>query len=1057
MLISNSFIEWLLQEVNIINVIQKYCPDLARKGSSYFCKSPFTKEKTASFCVREQTQTFKDFSSGKSGNAITFIMEHEGVTYPEAIHILAGFANKEVEYEKNTNSEAWIEKKEKLKKLQKFIDELHLLFVQNLKELDKSHPAWLEIQKRGYSEELVNEWELGYSPGNKFIFNFFKKNNAVEDGKKLGLINDNLNDTLWNRLTYPVFNKLGKLTGFASRDLSGSEKTAKWMNPSENELYNKYQILYGHNRAAKTMASSGKVWIVEGYNDVIAWQTNEIYNTVGTCGTALTEGQMRLLKNNGAETVIMCFDSDKAGIKATLRTIPLLIRFGFTVEVCSLPEGVDPDEYTRNFQSEIRENGLENTLPPTVNGFKLYMDHHLQGDEIDRAKGARVVAETISFVEDPFLKDLYTEWLVKEAKVKLNTIKKLINEKESEQLSEKLSGDYMYHMPKGTAHLLEELRPIISQYQLFIANNQIYIQDTFEPPYQFRSISNFSIEILQHMSEDKFPIKLISVTNVKGESRVFDAPASCMTAPMEFNKILANQGNYKFKGNRNDLDKLTDYLYDKMGVGRKVDVLGWNPEGFYCTNNTVIVPAEPNLPIDSNGIFRFKGTTFYVPSANEIYRNNPYKFATQKKIVITGATVPMEEYLAQMLKVHREYAIIGMLFAFASAHQDLIIRYTTGFPILFLYGPPSTGKDQLFSCIKRMFGLNESDFVNLENKQSTGKAKIRIFAELSNMVVHLSEYTNGNGETDGLIKGLWDRGGYKFGTLDSNVSTDTVPILSSALMTGNESPTNDAVLTRILYGEMDKNQFTEQEKQEFSKLNEMTRSGITEYIQRIVWHRPLFEKYFEDKYKMYKNKLTEYPEFEGVIDRILTNFSILGATYEVLRDTNDVIFPFDFKKMIDVFRKWTKNLRAKLDSANIFAKFWDLFIAVMRGNAQMQIKVGRDMKLEGDILYFNFTNVYNRLQIEWQQRFNEPIPAKMEFLNKFKEQVFYKDYISSVRMSGETTAPKTSAVMVDINHTGIKDELLYAVQWQINESGLFPLEDSNPPVTPKKISDELPF
>lgn len=1061
-LISDEFIERLLADVNIVTVIQKYCPDLKRKGAYYFCKSPFTKENTPSFCVREQTQTFKDFSSGKGGNVITFVMEHQGLSYPEAINLLAEFANKEVEYDTQEVSKAYIEKKERVKKLEPFLVAIQKKFVENLHALDKEHPAWQEIKRRGYNDETVNDWEIGYAPGNKFIYNLFKEAGAVDAGKKLGLINDNNQDKLWNRITYPIHDKLGKIVGFASRDLSGESNSAKWMNPAENEIYNKSSILFAHHRAAKMIAQTGKAWIVEGYNDVIAWHNANLFNTVSCCGTAITDAQINVLKKNGAEKIVLCMDADKAGKAATLKAIPQLLRAGLTVEICQLP-GVDPDDFFRTYQSEIQEHGLEEVLPPLKNGFKLYMEDQLQGDELDRAKGVRKITETIAQITDLSLRDIYMDWLIKESKSKPATVKLLLTEHQSKNLAKSQTGDEMYLMPKGTAQLLEELKPIINKYQLFIANNQIYIQDTFEPPYRFKSISNFSIEILQHMSEDKFPIKLISVTNVKGESRVFDAPASCMTAPLEFTKILANQGNYKFKGNRNDLDKLTDYLYDEMGVGRKVDVLGWNPEGFYCTNNTVIVPGEPNLPIDSNGIFRHKGTTYYVPSANEIYRANPYKFQTQKKIVISSATVPMHQYLAQMLTVHREYAIIGMLFAFAAAHQDLIIQYTTGFPVLFLYGPPSTGKDQLFSCIKRMFGLSETDFISLENRQSTGKAKIRVFAELANMVVHLSEFTNGNQEVDGLIKGLWDRGGYKFGTLDSNVSTDTVPILSAALMTGNEAPTNDAVLTRILYGEMDKNQFTDQEKEEFSKLNEMTRTGITEYIQRVVWHRPLFVKHFGDKYKMYRNKLAEYPEFDGVIDRILTNFSILGATYEVLRDTNDIIFPFEFQTMVDTFRKWTKNLRAKLDSANIFAKFWDIFIAVMRGNAQMQIRVGRDLKLDGSILYFNFTNVYNRIQIEWQQRFNEPIPAKTELLKQFREQSFYKDYISSIRMSGEATAPKTSAVMVDINLTGVKDEILYAVQWQINETGLFPVQGTDSPATPdnthesKSTKDDLPF
>ncbi len=1057
--ISAHFIEKLLDEADIVKIIEAYCHDLKKKGAYYFCRSPFTNERTASMCVRQQTQTFKDYSSGKGGNAISFLMAIENASYTEAVVKLARLQNMVVEYEDNERTKAWQEKQAKVKNLSKYIRALNLKFQEELRKLPKEHPAWQEIKKREYTDEVVKDWEIGYAPGNKFIYGLFKEAGAVDFGKQLGLINDNNQDKLWNRLTYPIYDKTGNILGFASRDLSGEKNIAKWMNPSDSDVYSKSATLFALDRAKVEIAKSGKAWVVEGYNDVIAWHENGIYNTVAPCGTALTQGQIALLAKSGCAKIILCMDPDAAGQKATMKLTEDIIASGMTVKVCKLPD-LDPDDYVRRFREDIKiKGGLSKSLPPLENGFALFLKNKLQGDELDRANGIKDVVKLIAKVDDISLRDIYMGWLAKESKSKQATLKQLLGQEESKILQASITEDNMYLLPKGLNVKLADIKPIIEKYQLFMAANQIFIQATFDPPYTFKSISNFSIEILQHMYDEKFPMKLLKMCNTHNEERIFDAPADALTTPLEFKKLAARQGNYKFKGNIEQLDKVTDYLYEKMGTGRKIDILGWNPEGFYCTNNTVIVPGQPNIPINKNGIFHFSNSTFYVPSANEIYRQNPYKFQTQKKIVITSAQVSMADYLSQIHIVHREFGIVGMLFAFASAHQDLITQTSTGFPIFFLCGPPSTGKDQLFSCIKRMFGLTETDFINLENEQSTGKAQIRSFAELSNMVVHLSEFTNANPKTTGLLKGLWDRGGYKRGTIDSNVSTDTVPILSSVLLTGNESPVDDAVLTRLLYGEMDKNRFNDTEKAAYDKLQEMNMSGITEFMQKVIWYRPEFESKFPGKFKMYKKMLAAREAFEGVVDRVATNFAILGATYEILKDTNDIVFPFTFGQMVEVFDKMVLNLKTKLDSASIMSKWWDVFIAVMRGNVVTQIRVGRDMKLEGSLLYFNFTNVYNRIQQEWRVRYNELIPGKMIMLKKMKEQPFYHADTASTRMSGSESAPKTSAIIIDINKIAAKEDLLYAIQWQKNEGTLF--EES--PATPNKILNEedvdpkLPF
>lgn len=287
--IKQEFIDRLLQDSDIVEVFHRFGDEPKKKGAYYFCISPFTAEKTGSCWVNQKTQRFKDFSSGKFGNVISYLMEKKTITYPEAIEELAKIQGKSLEYEKPEIAEQVQEKQKKQKELRKYLEALVPRFQEELKKLSPEHPAWLEIEKRKYTKEDVAEWKIGFAPGNGFMYKLFSEAGAVEIGKKLGLINDKNQDKLWNKLIYPIYDDKDKVCGFATRNLEEISDFAKWMNPAENELYHKDKIFFGFNFAKNAIAKQNRVWIVEGYNDVIAWHKNGIENTVAASETAISE------------------------------------------------------------------------------------------------------------------------------------------------------------------------------------------------------------------------------------------------------------------------------------------------------------------------------------------------------------------------------------------------------------------------------------------------------------------------------------------------------------------------------------------------------------------------------------------------------------------------------------------------------------------------------------------------------------------------------------------------------------------------------------------------
>lgn len=1034
-------------DADILDIFSRYGDDIVNKGSKFFCKSPFVEEKSASCLVNVTTQTYKCFSTGKSGNIITYLKFKKNFSYPEVIEELAKLQGKPLEYENTAVAEIIQAKRSKEKDLRKYLEALLKKFQQELKAQPKDAPVWQEIAKRGYTEEDVAIWDLGFAPGNNFMYRLFSDAGNIEAGKKLGLLNDKNQDKLWDKLLYPMYDDRGQLVGFASRKLDDNPNFAKWMNPSDNELYDKSSTLYGLNFAKNAIVKHNRVWVVEGYNDVIAWHKAGLENTVGICGTALTDKHMKLLKKLTSK-VTLCLDGDSAGKKAMLKYLPELITLGFSVEVCTLPGKLDPDDYSRKyigfpavyFAKEKSENPykLETSLQPYLtNGFETFLAEKVQGDELDRNNGIKEIVKMISKIGDAGLRNIYTEKLTKDAKLKPAFVKILFKEQEAENVKVFNYGNEKFNLPNGVTMHVKDIEPIVDKYELFVDNNQIYMADDMSQPISFHSISNFSIEILQHMNDDKFPKKLLRVCNTYGEERIFDVPANTLNAPQRFKDALTDQGNYRFEGNQKDLDKLAAYLFDKMGVGRKVDVLGWNPEGFYCWNNAVTIPGKPSIPINKDGIFHFDGHTYYVPSANEIYKTNPYRFALQKKLVLKTSSFGIEDFLAQMYKVHGDFGLVGILFAFASAHQDVIFNVAKGFPEFFLYGPASTGKDQIFSCIKRMFGLTETDLISLENGQSTPKSRLRTFAETSNMVVHLSEWTNSNKENVGMAKELWGKNGYKIGTMDSKVSTDTIPILCSAMISGNEYPNDTALLSRLVFGEMSKNLFDDQEVENYKKLAKMLTESVTGFMDKVIWQREAFEENFADKFNLYKKTLSKRPSFAGSIDRIITNYAILGATFEILRDVNAFIFPFGIDDILRVFDAFVTNLRSKISSASIFIKFWDLFILGLRGNTNGHLKEDRDYRIDGDILSIQFTGVFTNIQREWFPRYNEACPNKKTFQDDIKNESYYKG-TAKKRMIVETAEPgkeKSNAVSVyELDLTKMPEEtrenIINAVHWQ---------------------------
>jgi len=352
--IDRQTIDRILDAAEIVEVIQEFVP-LKKRGVNYLGLCPFHNEKTPSFTVSPSKEIFKCFGCGKVGNSVNFIMEHEHLTYPEALKYLAKRYHIEV-IEKERSQEE-IEKENERESLLVITNYASRQFTENLFNSDEGISVGLAyFKERGFRQNTLKKFEVGYSFEQRDSFS--KK--ALEDGYRQDLLvktgltiqhEDRIFDRFSGRVMFPIHSLSGQVLGFGGRILKAEPKSAKYLNSPESEIYHKSRIVYGIYQARKAITLEDRCYLVEGYTDVMSLHEANIENVVASSGTSLTQEQVRLIKRF-TQNITILYDGDPAGIKASLRGIDLVLEEGMNVRIVLLPEGEDPDSYSKKVSNE---------------------------------------------------------------------------------------------------------------------------------------------------------------------------------------------------------------------------------------------------------------------------------------------------------------------------------------------------------------------------------------------------------------------------------------------------------------------------------------------------------------------------------------------------------------------------------------------------------------------------------------------------------------------------------------------------------------------------------
>lgn len=410
-MISRNTIDTVFEVARVEEVIGDFV-QLKRAGSNLKGLSPFSDEKSPSFMVSPTKQIWKDFSSGKGGNVVTFLMEHEHFSYPEAIRYLAKKYNIEIEETEQTSEEKeQASEKESMYLVSEFAKNY---FHKTLLNSEEGKAIGLSyFKERGFTNATIEKFGLGYSPDSwtALTDEALKNGYSLEFLEKTGLTivkQDKKFDRFKGRVMFPIQSMSGRVLGFGGRILTNDKKAAKYLNSPESEIYHKSKILYGLYQAKQAIAKNDNCYLVEGYTDVIQFNQSGVENVVASSGTALTADQIRLISRL-TKNITVLFDGDAAGLRASIRGVDLILEEGMNVKVCTFPNGEDPDSFAKKTSFEELTLYLEEHAKDFIQFKASLLNEDAQNDPIKKAELIRDMVTSISKIPDRIKREVYVQ------------------------------------------------------------------------------------------------------------------------------------------------------------------------------------------------------------------------------------------------------------------------------------------------------------------------------------------------------------------------------------------------------------------------------------------------------------------------------------------------------------------------------------------------------------------------------------------------------------------------------------------------------------------------
>lgn len=948
-MISNRTIEKVLDRADIVDVVSDYI-DLHKSGVNFKGLCPFHEDRHPSFIVSPVKNICHCFVCGKGGNSISFVMEREGLTFPEAVRHLAKKYNIEVEDESEERTSEQREEESKRESMFVINAAARDYYRQQIKlgtpaaraafayvsrrwncRLKTEEDKNTKEEREDYDRDFGEIVQIGYAPdswnslvqwatGKGYSLKLMEEAGLIKESSRGGYI-----DTFRDRIMIPICDKYGRVLAFTARTMKEDSDGPKYINNKSSFIYDKGRSVFGIDIARSRAITENKFYLVEGGPDVLKLQSIGVENTVAALGTAWTKAHLSLLRSvfrNRSASPTLCFipDQDEArrgqqyspGIAAVMTSGRLAMEEGFTVTVKEIPEAKDGKK--RDADSYIHSAEILRSIPEE--DFALWYAAKVidrTENTTGRSEKIKDVCSLVICINDDYTQNALIEKLGNtygNKNIWRSALKQAVKDRERRK-AEAIS-------KRGDIDLLK-------MYGFYEENNCCYSSSGAQ-------WSNFVMAPLFHIRDPYNSKRIYKLVNVNREEVLIEMKESEMYSLQSFRERVGSMGNFRWKAGPNELNSLGDYLYDRTETAVEIKQLGWNHAGFFVWGNG-IVHEGTFLPVDDYGIVRIdrsddmgkvQGTdNYYLPAMSRIYTDRKDMFKFERMFIhdANHSSISMEGYCTMMSDVFGDNAKVGVMFLIATLFRDIVTGYTKNFPILNLFGPKGSGKSELGHSLMSFF-IKSNTPLNIQN--ATIAALADAIAQCSNALVHIDEYKNNVDPVKiEFLKGLYDGAGRSRMNMDLDKKREITSVDSAVILSGQEMPTVDiALFSRTIYLTFDTTVHSREAKQRFNELAAIRKMGVSHLTNEILSHRAEFENDFYRQYGFISEDIAQGIQGNEVEDRIWRDWAVLLASYRVM--VRFMQLPWTYEEMRQITIDGIRRQNTECAASNEIGNFWNM-------------------------------------------------------------------------------------------------------------------------------------
>ena len=997
-------IQYIKQAADLKQVVESLGVELKRAGANWVGRCPFHNEKTGSFTVHPRNQHWKCYGCGEGGNAIDFVMKKKGCDFVEAVKYVADTCGITVTDDYHETTEQRQVRERKMAQVE--VNRLAVVWFQQQLRANKQAMAY--VKERGWTEETVQQWELGYAPDDwSGLFEWLRKEKRVSYDvlTRSTLFAQNKKGTGYyckfrDRLMFPILNAVGDPVAFSGRIVPWHEaregvKEAKYVNSSGDDtaadnIYIKGETLFGWNFARPEAAKYGEVVLVEGNPDTIRLHQIGVTNVVAACGTALTAKQAELLAKH-VRTATLLYDSDAAGQKATLKNGRVLLEAGVMVYTMTIPDGADgekqdPDSYYRS-KEQFREE-----MKGRQSWFAYVAERRREelGAEPDPTEVASVATELAPLLlkreEGERLGHLDQLAKIIPPKKVWNAALKQANQKSTKELN--------------SMGFTKEQQKMVDDYGFFVRDHCYHIISDVNGGY--RQVSNFELEPLFHIESTINAKRLYRLSNNRGVVRELEIAQRDLVSLTAFKVKVESFGNFLFTGSDNDLNKVKAYLYEHTKTCREIEQLGWQKEGFWAWSNGAIDESGELRNVDELGSVEVNKQWYYLPALSSFFKADTQLFQFERQFVHTPGNADLYTLASKMLTVYGDNAIVGLGYYITTLFRDIVFYKFNHFPILNIFGERGSGKTEMAITLMQLFGKQGSGpNINTSTIPAVGDH----LSHCRNALVHLDEYKN-TMEYDKIeiLKGAFDGKGRSRMNMDRDKKKEMLPVDCGIILTGQESTTADnALFTRVIYLTVKKRVHTDEETAAYNDLKVYEKQGLTCITNELLKLREYVLANYERQLANTEEELRQAVNTKRMEDRILISWKMVLAMLRTVGER--VQLPWSYEQAIAVFARGMEQQQEAVTESNAVAQFWGVVETLLTNG---DIETGYDLRL-----YFGKTNVkctkgsgQSRRDYEYSQTLD------VLYLNRSRVFGLYAKYLRQTQNNKAQTADTDSMIRI---------------------------------------------